>query len=239
MDLESPYLDCIALFGVGGAHPGGLQLTKHLLSKEKIAETTAILDVGCGTGQTSAYMAGQYGCNVIALDCSEIMLDKAKQRFDSLDLPVEVRQGSAENLPFKDGSFDFVLSESVTAFTDLSRTIPEFRRVLKKDGVLLAIEMVLEKTVSEEELTPFLDFYGLSQLLTEEEWYDLFQKENFKNISVERYKLEFDEQDVENSADFSLSVDIDMNSYEALEKHFHFSEVYKDILGFRIFRCGI
>ncbi|WP_338452812.1 class I SAM-dependent methyltransferase [Niallia oryzisoli] len=236
--MESPYLDCIALFGVGGAHPGGLQLTKKILTKEKIRETTAILDVGCGTGQTSAYIAKQYGCNVTALDCDKIMLEKAKQRFESLRLPIDVRKGSAESLPFDDGSFDIVLSESVTAFTDVSRTVPEFRRVLKKDGVMLAIEAVIEKSVSEEELAPFLHFYGMSGLLTEHEWLNLFQKANFKNINVERYKVQIDEQDVDNAADFSLSEDIGSESYEALEKHFHYSMFYKDILGYRVFRCS-
>jgi ubiquinone/menaquinone biosynthesis C-methylase UbiE len=166
------------------------------------------------------------------------MVEKAKQRFESLSLPIEVKQGNAESLPFSDGSFDIVISESVTAFTDISRTIPEFRRVLKKDGVLLAIEMVLEKSVSEEELAPFLHFYGVSQLLTEQEWINLFQKADFKNISAERYKLQFDEQDIDNAADFSLSEGIDSKSFEAMEKHFHYSSVYKDILGFRIFRCS-
>ncbi|WP_256241661.1 class I SAM-dependent methyltransferase [Bacillus sp. V3B] len=81
--MEYTYLDCLALLRVGGAHPGGLQLTKHILSREKIDETTKILDVGCGTGQTSAYIAEQYRCYVTSLDCNKIMLDKANQRFQS------------------------------------------------------------------------------------------------------------------------------------------------------------
>ena len=38
--MEITYLDCLALFGIGGAHPGGLQLTKEILSREKIKEKT-------------------------------------------------------------------------------------------------------------------------------------------------------------------------------------------------------
>lgn len=235
--MESPYLDCLALFGVGGAHPGGLRLTKNILSKEKIGETTAILDVGCGTGQTSAYMAEQYKCNIASIDCNEVMLEKANQRFLFLGLPIDVRHGNAECLPFDDDTFEIILSESVIAFTNASLTIPEFRRVLKPNGVLLAIEMVLEKSVSKEELTPILQFYGLSQILTEHEWYNLFQKAYFKNISAERYKLQFDENDVQNAADFSLSEHIDDKFYDVLEKHEYYTKTYQDILGFRVFRC--
>ena len=239
LNLNYTYLDCLAVFGVGGAHPGGLQLTKELLSREKIDETKSILDAGCGTGQTSAYIAEQYRCNVTSLDCNKMMLDKAKQRFSSLHLPIEVKQGSTENLPFDEGVFDMILSESVISFTDVSLTIPEFKRVLKPNGVLLAIEMVLEKSLSEEELKPIVNFYGVSQLLTEKEWYNFFERASFKQISVEKFKLQVDENDVQNATDFSLSENIDDKFSEIFEKHMHFTTVYKDILGFRLFRCCI
>ena len=167
------------------------------------------------------------------------MLDKARQRFSSLHLPIEVKQGSTENLPFDEGLFDIILSESVISFTDVSLTIPEFKRVLKPNGVLLAIEMVLEKSLSEEELKPIVNFYGVSQLLTESEWYNFFKRASFKQVSVEKFKLQFDENDVRNATDFSLSENIDDKFFEILENHLHFTTVYKGILGFRLFRCCI
>ena len=99
--------------------------------------------------------------------------------------------------------------------------------------------MVLEKSLSEEELKPIVNFYGVSQLLTENEWYNFFQKAGFKQVSVEKCNLQFDENDVQNAPDFSLSENIDDIFYEILEKHVHFTKVYKDILGFRLFRCCI
>ncbi|MEH7356939.1 methyltransferase domain-containing protein [Neobacillus drentensis] len=235
--MNYSYTDCLAIFGVGGAHPGGLQLTKELLSREKIDETTSILDAGCGTGQTSAYIAEQYRCKVTSLDCNKLMLDKARQRFLSLHSPIETQQGSTENLPFSEGIFDIILSESVISFTDVSLTIPEFKRVLKPNGVLLAIEMVLEKSLSEEELKTIVNFYGVSQILTENEWKTLFQRAKFKQVSVEKFNLQIDENNVQNATDFSLSENIDDEFFEILEKHMHFTKVYKDVLGFRLFRC--
>ena len=164
--MNQTYLDCLTHLGVGGSHPGGLQLTKKILLKEKIDKKTFILDAGCGTGQTSAYIAKHYGCNVTSLDYSETMLEKAKQRFISLDLPIEVRQGNTEHLPFNDASFDIVLSESVIAFTKHFLTISEFKRILKQNGLLIAIEMVREQPISEEDLQEITRFYGISTLLT-------------------------------------------------------------------------
>ena len=237
--MNYTYLDCLASFGVGGAHPGGLQLTKSILSREYIDQEKSILDVGCGTGQTSAYIAEKYRCSVTSLDSYNTMIEKAKQRFSSLNLSINVMYGSVENLPFSDGLFDFILSESVTSFTNVSVTIQEFKRVLKPNGVLLAIEMVLEDSFSEEELKTIIDFYGVSQLLTESEWYNLFQKTGFKQISVEKFKQQFDENNIDTVTDFSLSENIDNNLLEIFEKHEHLTTTYKDKLGFCIFRCCV
>lgn len=237
--MNYSYLDFLALFGIGGAHPGGLQLTKELLYREKIDETKSILDAGCGTGQTSAYIAQHYRCNVTSLDCNQISLDKARQRFISLHLPIEIKKGSTENLPFNEDAFDMILSESVIAFTDVFSTISEFKRVLKPGGVLLAIEMVLEKPLSEDEMKRIIDFYGVSQLLTENEWYDYFQEAGFNQITVEKSKLQLHDVDVYNAPDFSLSENINVELFEILENHAYYTAVYKNILGFRVFRCCI
>ena len=237
--MNYTYLDCLASFGVGGAHPGGLQLTKSILSREYIDQEKSILDVGCGTGQTSAYISEKYRCSVTSLDSNNTMLKKAKQRFSSLNLPINVIYGSVENLPFIDGLFDFILSESVTSFTDVFLTIKEFKRVLKPNGVLLAIELVLENPFSEEELKTIVDFYGVSQLLTESEWYNLFHKAGFKQISVEKFKQQFDENNIDTVTDFSLSENIDDNLLVIFEKHEHLTTTYKDKLGFRIYRCCV
>ncbi|WP_240795486.1 class I SAM-dependent methyltransferase [Aquibacillus halophilus] len=229
----------MALFGVGGAHPGGLQLTKDMLSKEVIDETKSVLDVGCGTGQTSAFLAKQYGCDVTSIDSNTIMLDKAKKRFSSLQLPINTVHGSVEYLPFDDGVFDIILSESVTSFTNVSLTVPEYKRVLKHSGLLLAIEMVIDKKISEDESKPIIDFYGISQLLTESEWINLFKQAGFKHISIDTFGQQFDENNVQNAADFSLSENIDEELIQILEKHEQLTDTYKDILGYRIFRCCV
>jgi len=227
----------LATFGVGGAHPGGLQLTKSILLREYIDKETSILDVGCGTGQSSAYIADKYRCKVTSLDNNKTMLEKANKRFSSLHLPVNIMYGSVEDLPFIDGLFDYILSESVVSFTNVSLTIEEYKRVLKPTGVLLAIEMVLKDTLSEEELKTITDFYGIPRLLTESEWYTIYQKAGFKQVSVEKFKHQFDENNIDTSNDFSLSENIDDKLIDIFKKHEHLTTTYKDKLGFCIFRC--
>lgn len=235
--MEYTYLDCLAEFGVGGAHPGGLQLTKKMLASEKIDKTMEILDAGSGTGQTSAYVATQFGCQVTALDFNKKMLEKAKKRFRATQLPIQVKHGSVEKLPFENESFDMIISESVTAFTDISLTVPELYRVLKPNSVLLAIEMILEQPLSEDEQQQICDFYGVTQLLSEGEWCSLFEKVGFQHIDLRNAAIQLDELNVHDAADFSPSEHIDEEYFDILGKHHFLTSIYQDVLGYRVFRC--
>jgi ubiquinone/menaquinone biosynthesis C-methylase UbiE len=236
--LKYTYLDCLALFGVGGAHPGGLKLTKHLLENEKINSDFKILDIGCGTGQTAAYLSANYHCHVTAFDNNKIMLEKAEKRFKSMNLPVEVVEGSAEQLPFPDNYFDLILSESVISFTNQSLTLSELNRVLKPEGVLLATEMTLNKKVNEKELEPFIQFYGVPGLSSEDEWKDLFEQTGFMTNHILRDIAQADDEDVENATEFDLSIEITDECFNVLEMHEKLTMEYSDIVGFRTFRSN-
>lgn len=235
--MDYSYLDSLAELGVGGAHPGGLKLTRKLLQREAIHQQTVMLDAGCGTGQTSAYIKEYYGCDVTGIDHHQLMVHKAKQRFFELGLDVNVKQGNTEKLPFKDASFDLILSESVIAFTDASATLSEFKRVLKPHGVLLAIELIGEEPFSENDANDICEFYQLPALLTKDQWYEVLYKSGFTKITTEKAEHEFDPQDVENAPDFSLSENIDPTSFDILHEHEYVMKQYKDVLQFLVFRC--
>lgn len=231
------YIEGLNQLGVGGAHPGGLQLTKKLLMREKLDHTKVILDAGCGTGQTSAFLTQQYGCKVVAIDTSEMMVEKAKRRFSSLNLNIETKQGNIERLPFDNETFDIVLSESVLAFTQFPSSLREINRVLKPTGKLIAIEMVVESPLSKEEMKEITDFYQFTQLRSEQGWLDELEKSGFKTIQVEQFDLSNDPIHLEDAPDFQISDDIDDLFFVILEEHHYLTELYKDKLGFRVFTC--
>ncbi|UPG64184.1 class I SAM-dependent methyltransferase [Metabacillus endolithicus] len=72
------YLQMLSVLGVGGAHPGGLLLTKSIFEKEQFPITSKILDAGCGTGQSSSYLY-QLGYEVKGLDKDPVMIEHAKK----------------------------------------------------------------------------------------------------------------------------------------------------------------
>lgn len=235
--LKHTYLDCLALFGVGGAHPGGLKLTREILSQEQIDSSSRILDIGCGTGQTAAFISNHYHCHVSAIENNKVMLEKAKERFSSVSMPVTIMEGKAETLPFEDNYFDFILSESVISFTQQPLALTELKRVLKPNGILLAIEMTLEKLIDQQELESFITFYGVSRLQTEADWFETLKEAGFSTIRITKNEEEPDDEDLENATEFFLSEDITDECFNVLETHERFTSDFKDIVGYRIIRC--
>ncbi|MEN2768432.1 class I SAM-dependent methyltransferase [Ornithinibacillus xuwenensis] len=231
------YLDCLAYLGVGGAHPGGLLLTENILLKEEIDETKSLLDVGCGTGQTAYFIAQQYGSSITGIDNNEIMIEKARKRCISSQVPISIKQGAAEALPFPDEAFDYVLLESVLSFTDMKTAILESKRVLKPHGVLLAIEMTKENNLPKEDVDFIMGFYGVSQLLTESEWRNAFQEIGFSSIDILKQEVIFDPHDLEHATDFIISENLDQEYVQLLNQHEQVTEHYRNSLGFRIIRC--
>jgi ubiquinone/menaquinone biosynthesis C-methylase UbiE len=211
------YMDALASLGVGAAHPGGLQLTKDLVKHETFDSNTHVLDIGCGTGLTSFYLYNKFQCQVEACDTHPLMLEKANKRFEHAGIPVRAVFGEAEALPFTNESFDYIISESVTAFTDIKKSINEYARVLKPGGKLLAIEMTHDGTLESEHLKKIKNFYQFNRILTAEEWKSELSDGYFSEVMVKRYQVDRILQ--ESANDFHPSDSITAETYEILLEH--------------------
>ncbi|MGG3692243.1 class I SAM-dependent methyltransferase [Heyndrickxia ginsengihumi] len=226
------YIDYLAKFGVGCAHPGGFILTQDILAKENIKQDSKILDVGCGTGRTAAYLYEQFKTNVVGLEIHPIMLEKAEKRFLSQQLPIQLVAGSVENIPLERNMYDFVLSESVLAFVNKPSALAEIYRVLKPGGKLIANEMTIESKLSEEEQTKIKQFYNVDSLLEKEDWEHLLNTAGFCNIEI--YKGTHDGYAV---PEYNLSPNLELELFNILSQHGHFLSLYQDILTYRLITC--
>ncbi|MDM5155724.1 class I SAM-dependent methyltransferase [Bacillus sp. DX1.1] len=232
------YIDFLAYFGIGSAHPGGFTLTKQLLTQLQLQREADVLEIGCGTGRTAAYMQKQFGYKVTAIENNEIMIQKAKNRWVQENVQIELVEGNAEQLPFHDRQFHLVLGESVLAFTNKEQVISECYRVLQDAGKLVVIEMVIENHLAQEEEKKLLQIYGMQQLLTEKEWLHLFQKENFKHISIagggtiaETIAAQTEQPE------WNVSHYIPKELYDAWVQHEKVLQMYQHVLGHRVFIC--
>jgi ubiquinone/menaquinone biosynthesis C-methylase UbiE len=93
-----------------------------------------VLEIGCGCGSEAERFA-RAGAHYTAVDLTNAALGITRRRFQLANLQGRFVQGDAENLPFADGSFDFVYSHGVLHHTpDTPRTIREVHRVLSPGG---------------------------------------------------------------------------------------------------------
>ncbi len=101
------------------------------------------LEVGCGTAYVSLYFAKR-GFKATCLDSSKEVLKIAESNFKKEGLrpgggKAEFIVGDAGKLPFKDNSFDVVMSFGLLEhFSDPSIAIDEMARVLSPGGVFFA-----------------------------------------------------------------------------------------------------
>lgn len=99
-----------------------------------------ILDIGCGGGGKTAFIAKNYDPEQIyGVDLSSDFIDKAERFKKSLNLAnVEFLVCDAENLPFDDYKFDFVIMfDTFEHLKNPIKVLNEAKRVLKVGGMVL------------------------------------------------------------------------------------------------------
>lgn len=176
------YLDLLAKYGVEGAHPGGLPVTKKILSGLPMDNNTMLLDLGCGTGQTLHYISKTYPCKITGVDINDKMLHKAALRLQKESPAIELVRADVQQLPFPSNTFDIALSESVTVFTDINKALREYNRVLKAGGVLIAIEMTAGSSLGTVEAKEICSIYNIREVPTCSQWECNFSQAGFSDV---------------------------------------------------------
>jgi ubiquinone/menaquinone biosynthesis C-methylase UbiE len=108
-----------------------------------------VLDLGAGTGANlSHYRWGQL-VELVLLDPSPGMLDRARRKAADLGAEVQTLVQGAERLPFDDESFDSVVfTLALCTIPDPAMALAEARRVLRPAGSLLVLEHVRSRDES-------------------------------------------------------------------------------------------
>ena len=102
-----------------------------------LRKDASIFDVGCADGVITMRLA-KMGYNMTGLDPSRIRLKDGKMEARKEGLNIEFIRGDAENLPFKENSFDYVLSMQVLQFLpNPYKAIREFARVVNLGGMVI------------------------------------------------------------------------------------------------------
>jgi len=127
--------------------PGGLEITKRAFDICVLPEHAKVLDIGCGHGDTTAYLTREYSFDVTGMDISaEAVLD-AKEKYPEL----KFMEGSGDFLDFVSRTFDCVLMEcSLSLMPNPVEAIHEAFCVLKEGGVLIIHDLYIPDPSEED-----------------------------------------------------------------------------------------
>jgi ubiquinone/menaquinone biosynthesis C-methylase UbiE len=191
------YYDFMGYMGVPFFNIGGAASMDRLAELCHVDGDAVVLDVGCGTGGNSCYLAEKYGCRVVGVDIAEHMIRYAEKRVEALGLTdrVSFQVGDAYGLDFPEDSFDVVLTVFTSQFLDPARAFPEFHRVLKEGGLLGINEMYRADQVPPEAVERvdygervFRELTDLPfTLRSPSVWREAFAAAGFTDVVVEEY----------------------------------------------------
>jgi ubiquinone/menaquinone biosynthesis C-methylase UbiE len=97
-----------------------------------------VLDVGCGTGFVTEAMVGRFGTrSVTGVDPSEGMLERFREKLDTLDVEADLHVAGVHEMPVPDEAYDAVVSGMAFHwFPEKPTAVKAMARRLRPGGVM-------------------------------------------------------------------------------------------------------
>ena len=142
--------------------------TRHIIDEHLLAhlgQGARILDVGCGGGLFTNYIADQRpDLHIIGIDLSQPQINRASKRLRAYSDRVKLQLGDATKLEFPDASFDGVISYgAIKHWISRSAGVAECVRVLKPGGPLLITDA--DRSATFDDAANFVSYYKMPRFL--------------------------------------------------------------------------
>jgi ubiquinone/menaquinone biosynthesis C-methylase UbiE len=109
---------------------------------ETVPAGSHVLEVAPGPGYLSVELARLDKYQVTGLDVSRSFVEFARTNARQAGVQVDFRHGNAADMPFADGTFDFIISTAAFKnFAQPVRAIAEMHRVLTPNGKALIVDL--------------------------------------------------------------------------------------------------
>lgn len=162
-----------------------------LLAKLIPAESTTILDIGCGTGKSTETLV-DLDLEVSGIDHDSQMIAEAKEQAQLKKLDIDYIVADVEHLPFSDNYFDVITVGTAFHFFVNEIAMSEIKRVLKPKGLLFVYWTLTTKEIPKEDEIPASIFQKYNWVRIPPELRDLkyisnfLNKTGFQNILTEK-----------------------------------------------------
>ncbi len=105
------------------------------LDKMSWPQNAVALDAGCGSGEFTCILPN-YFSKVIGIDCSQMMIDNAKQK--SLGKNIEYHHADCTKIPAPSDSIDCLFALGLFDYVkDMDKVFEEFVRLIKANGMIV------------------------------------------------------------------------------------------------------
>ncbi len=160
-----------------------------------------IIDVGCGIGGSTLYLAKKFGSNATGITLSPIQASRAKERAveAGMDSRVRFQVANALKMPFEDNTFDLVWSlESGEHMPEKAKFVAECYRVLKPGGKMILATWCHRETNSlAGDLTPsevahlkeIYRVYCLPYVISLSEYRAIASESGFKDLKSDDWSI--------------------------------------------------
>lgn len=150
-----------------------------------------VLDIGSGYGGAARVIAGDFGAEVTCLNLSEKENDRnrALTKEQGLDDKITVIEGSFDDIPEEDDTFDIVWSQDAILHAgDRGKVLDEVARVMKKGGEFIFTDpMQADGLTDTTVLQPIYDRIHLSSLASFGFYRRELEKRGFREIAIEDF----------------------------------------------------
>jgi len=176
----------------------GLQYATEALA-DKLAglgvdSSWRLLDLCCGWGGPTRYVAERFGCRITGIDITQRSIDLAREGAKGTDVEplIEFRQGDALDLPLGAGEVDLVWSQDAFChIPDRRRLLSECSRVLRAGGYLAFTDWLRGEFITPEELRAYCAAWSFPTLETLDSYRPLLAEAGFEVVSCEEVGREY------------------------------------------------
>jgi tocopherol O-methyltransferase len=162
------------------------QLTEHLAKVAQIPRGATILDVGCGYGGSSIYLAQKYGTQATGITISPVQVEMATQAAAKVGANAKFLCMDAEAMTFTE-PFDLVWSvESISHYPSYAKFFESAAKLVKPGGAMAVIDWFKKDGLTAREHKKHLEPIekGMMIELHTMDEYERLMRENGLNVEA-------------------------------------------------------